>query len=231
MVSLLGFGLVIPQAVMTFPLLSVSFCQLPNLPTAVAEAFGALMIPAATIPTDAITVMMPVPIFILRSSSLEVASAGEATRGVLTGSVAGQPERSPSTWDEAPVRGRGRCAPGGVPSTSVPSRRTGLCLRAFRMRGECPCRGGSLVSGRSALGSTQCNPGAAWHDIVDDQNIRGGKVARSLASAPRPRPDRPGVRASTGRGGARPRREHVGRAPQPPVPARPPGVALPPPDD
>src|SRR6266542_2905979 len=43
---------------------------------------------------------------------------------------------------------------------------------------------------------------------------------RPRAAAPRPRPDRPGVRAAVGRRGARPRREHVGRAPQPRVPAR-----------
>src|SRR2546428_181458 len=41
--------------------------------------------------------------------------------------------------------------------------------------------------------------------------------ARPRAAAPRPRPDRPGVRAAAGRRGARPRRAHVGRAPQPRV--------------
>ena len=44
--------------------------------------------------------------------------------------------------------------------------------------------------------------------------------ARPRPAAPRPRPDRPGVRPAAGRRGARPRRAHVGRAPQPPVPAR-----------
>src|SRR5207244_1884478 len=49
---------------------------------------------------------------------------------------------------------------------------------------------------------------------------RGAAPARPRAAAPRPRPDRPGVRAAAGRRGARPRRAHVGRALQPPVPAR-----------
>ena len=59
----------------------------------------------------------------------------------------------------------------------------------------------------------------------------GAAPARPRAAAPRPRPDRPGVRAAAGRRGARPRRAHVGRAPQPPVPARLRRVAVQLPDD
>src|SRR5919198_3594112 len=60
-----------------------------------------------------------------------------------------------------------------------------------------------------------------WHDLAGGQQTRhGGAPARPRAAAPRPRPDRPGVRAAAGRRGARPRRAHVGRAPQPRVPAR-----------
>ena len=46
---------------------------------------------------------------------------------------------------------------------------------------------------------------------------RGAAPARPRAAAPRPRPDRPRVRGAARRRGARPRREHVRRAPQPPV--------------
>ncbi len=71
-----------------------------------------------------------------------------------------------------------------------------------------------------------------WHDFVGDQQIRRGAAsARPRAAAPRPRPNRPGVRAAAGRRGARPRREHVGRAPQPRVPARLRRVAVQLPDD
>ena len=49
---------------------------------------------------------------------------------------------------------------------------------------------------------------------------RGAAPERPRAAAPRPGPDRPGVRPAAGRRGAGPRRAHVGRAPQPPVPAR-----------
>src|SRR5450631_2696882 len=74
--------------------------------------------------------------------------------------------------------------------------------------------------------------GATWHDLADDQQIRRGAApARPRAAAPRPRPDRSGVRAAAGRRGARPRRAHVGRAPQPRVPARLWRVALRLPDD
>src|SRR5437870_4184380 len=67
----------------------------------------------------------------------------------------------------------------------------------------------------------QEGPGATWHDFAGDQQTRRGAApARPRAAAPRPRPDRPGVRAAAGRRGARPRRAHVGRALQPPVPAR-----------
>ena len=65
----------------------------------------------------------------------------------------------------------------------------------------------------------------------DQQTRRDAAPARPRAAAPRPRPDRPGVRAAAGRRGARPRRAHVGRAPQPPVPARLRRVAVQLPDD
>jgi hypothetical protein len=69
--------------------------------------------------------------------------------------------------------------------------------------------------------ATLGNSGATWHDLAGDQQTRRGAApARPHAAAPRSRPDRPGVRAAAGRRGARPRRAHVGRAPQPPVPAR-----------
>src|SRR5829696_910684 len=60
-----------------------------------------------------------------------------------------------------------------------------------------------------------------WHHRAGDQQTRRGPgAARPRAAAARPRPDRPGVRPAAGRRGARPRRAHVGRASQPPVPAR-----------
>src|SRR5437016_11884253 len=60
-----------------------------------------------------------------------------------------------------------------------------------------------------------------WHDLAGDQQThRGAAPARPRAATPRPRPDRPGVRAAAGRRGARPRRAHVGRAPQPRVSPR-----------
>src|SRR4029453_13339606 len=63
------------------------------------------------------------------------------------------------------------------------------------------------------------NSGATWHDLAGDQQTRRGTApARPRAAAPRARPDRPGVRPAAGRRGAGPRRPHVGRAPQPPVP-------------
>ncbi len=68
---------------------------------------------------------------------------------------------------------------------------------------------------RSAAGSTR-SATRSWHDLAGDQQTRRGAApARPRAAAPRPRPDRPGVRAAAGRRGARPRRAHVGRAPQP----------------
>ena len=79
-----------------------------------------------------------------------------------------------------------------------------------------------------ALGTS----GATWHDRAGDQQTRRGAApARPRAAAPGPRPDRPGVRAAAGRRGARPRRAHVGRAPQPRVPARVRRVAVLLPDD
>ncbi len=54
---------------------------------------------------------------------------------------------------------------------------------------------------------------AMWQDLAGDEQTRcGAALARPRAAAPRPRPDRPGVRAAAGRRGARPRRVHVGRA-------------------
>src|SRR5688572_2605134 len=74
--------------------------------------------------------------------------------------------------------------------------------------------------------------GATWHDFAGDQQTRRGAAPeRPRAAAPRSRPDRPGVRAAAGRRGARPRRAHVGRAPQPPVPPRLRRVAVRLPDD
>src|SRR4051794_26925240 len=71
-----------------------------------------------------------------------------------------------------------------------------------------------------------------WHNFARDQQIRrGAAAAGSGAAATRSRPDRPGVRGAAGRGGTRPQREHVGRAPQPPVPARVRRVAVRVPDD
>src|SRR4051794_32488803 len=62
---------------------------------------------------------------------------------------------------------------------------------------------------------------ATWHDLAGDQQTRrGAAAARPRAAAPGAGPDRPGVRAAAGRRGTRPRRTHVGRAPQPRVPAR-----------
>src|SRR6185437_8593150 len=66
----------------------------------------------------------------------------------------------------------------------------------------------------------------SWGDgarikYTGDQQIRRGPApARPRAATPRPRPDRPGVRTAAGRRGARPRRKHVSRAPQPRVPGR-----------
>src|SRR5680860_1529076 len=73
------------------------------------------------------------------------------------------------------------------------------------------------ITPRHPLGTS----GATWHDVSgDEQTRRGAAPARPRAAAPRPRPDRPGVRTAAGRRGARSRRAHVGRAPQPPVPSR-----------
>ena len=91
--------------------------------------------------------------------------------------------------------------------------------------GPARARGGG---GGGGLGTS----GATWHDLAGDQQTRRGAApARPRAAAPRPRPDRPGVRAAAGRRGARPRRAHVGRAPQPRVPARLRRVAVRLPDD
>jgi hypothetical protein len=86
-------------------------------------------------------------------------------------------------------------------------------------------RGSHAVEHQSQLGSrtpaTLGNSGAMWHNLAGDQQIRSGAApARPRAATPCARPDRPGVRAAAGRRGARPRRAHVGRALQPPVPAR-----------
>src|SRR5688572_21904165 len=63
--------------------------------------------------------------------------------------------------------------------------------------------------------------GATWHDFAGDQQTRRGAAPeRPRAAAPRPRPDRPGVRAAARRRGTRPGRAHVGRAPESRVPDR-----------
>src|SRR3984893_18297576 len=73
---------------------------------------------------------------------------------------------------------------------------------------------------------------AATSDRAGDQHTRRRTApARPRAAAPRSRPDGPGVRAAAGRRGSRPRREHFGRAPQPPVPAGLRRVAIQLPDD
>ena len=78
--------------------------------------------------------------------------------------------------------------------------------------------------GATVRSRAMCHP--TW-----TRHSRGAAPARPRAAAPRPGPDRPGVRAAAGRRGARPRRAHVGRAPQPPVPARLRRVAVQLPDD
>ena len=82
------------------------------------------------------------------------------------------------------------------------------------------------------------NPSAArglrwrWHDLTGDQHSRRSAApSRPRPPAPRPRPNGPRVRAAAGRRGARPRCAHVGRAPQPRVPARVRRVAVLLPDD
>ena len=61
----------------------------------------------------------------------------------------------------------------------------------------------------------------ATYDLGCDQQTRlGAAPARPRDPAPRPRPDRPGVRPAAGRRSARPRRPHVRRAPEPRVQAR-----------
>ena len=62
---------------------------------------------------------------------------------------------------------------------------------------------------------------ASWHDRARDRQAGRGAAPRGpRAAAPRPRPDRSGVRAAARRRGAGPRRAHVGGPPQPPVPPR-----------
>src|SRR6266540_386492 len=88
---------------------------------------------------------------------------------------------------------------------------------------------GSTGSSRHSSCSTYSR---MWHDLAGGQQTgRSAAPERPRTAAPRPRPDRPGVRAAAGRRGARPRRAHVGRAPQPPVPARLRRVAVRLPDD
>ena len=79
----------------------------------------------------------------------------------------------------------------------------------------------ALNTAQSWMEITLTKQDSRCHDLGDDQHSRDGAApARPRAAAPRPRPDRPGVRAAAGRRGARPRRAHVGRAPEPRVPAR-----------
>src|SRR4029077_12658764 len=73
---------------------------------------------------------------------------------------------------------------------------------------------------------------ARWQDRArDEQTRRSAAPARPRAAAPHSRSDRPGVRGAAGGRGAPPRRAHVGRPPQPPVPARLRRVAVLLPDD
>src|ERR1700693_251226 len=74
MVSLLGLRSAMPHAAMVTapPFASCSFCQAPNFATCgSADAAGAPMITAAATAMDAAAAMMPVPIFMTRSYSLE----------------------------------------------------------------------------------------------------------------------------------------------------------------
>jgi hypothetical protein len=73
---------------------------------------------------------------------------------------------------------------------------------------------------------------AAWHHRRHGwERVGGGATSRPGPTAPGAGPDGPGVRAAARRRGARPRRAHVGRAPQPRVQEGLRRVAVPVPDD
>jgi hypothetical protein len=79
----------------------------------------------------------------------------------------------------------------------------------------------TLGAATAFLHATEPALRAEWIKFSGDQHTgRGAAPARSRAVAPCPGPDRPGVRAAAGCRGARARRSHVCRAPQPRVPAR-----------
>src|SRR6266567_5440258 len=90
---------------------------------------------------------------------------------------------------------------------------------------------GGVVRGPGHGTGLGSDGGATYDRACDQQTRRGAASARPCAAAPGPRPDRPGVRTAAGRRGARPRRAHVGRAPQPRVQARLRRVAIQLPDD
>src|SRR5260370_26652522 len=90
---------------------------------------------------------------------------------------------------------------------------------------------GGVVRGPGRGTGLGIDGGATYDRACDQQTRRGAASARPCAAAPGPRPDRPGVRTAAGRRGARPRRAHVGRAPQPRVQARLRRVAVQLPDD
>ena len=98
-----------------------------------------------------------------------------------------------------------RCAP----ATRTPSASRGATSRSRRARAPARWRRRAVEPLRRLAKSAR-----------DRQPRRGAAPARPRLAAPRPRPDRPRVRAAARRRGARPRRAHVGRAPQPPVQAR-----------
>src|SRR3954470_16086669 len=121
---------------------------------------------------------------------------------------------------------RSRPGPGAIPPAQArPGRRRELRATLGNGSGgeqlRCNVRCGCMCAGRRSRVTAAPLVLAMWHGLADDQQTRrNASPVRSRAAAPRPRPDRPGLRAAAGRRGARPRRAHVGRAPQPRVPAR-----------
>src|SRR6266699_279868 len=135
-----------------------------------------------------------------------------------------------------------------------PSRRPAACCWTAPPSPAPACAAASLLTTANAWSSDgpteslspwwTCGRGVGWdasgarqlrrtlYDLACDRQTRlGAAPERPREAAPRPRPDRPGVRAAAGRRGARPRRAHVGRAPEPRVPARLRRVAVRLPDD
>src|SRR6266567_3688620 len=121
-----------------------------------------------------------------------------------------------------------------------PPRRPAACCWTAPPSPAPACAAASLLTTANAWSSDgpteslspwwTCGRGVGWdasgarqlrrtlYDLACDRQTRlGAAPERPRAAAPRPRPDRPGVRAAAGRRGARPRRAHVGRAPQPRV--------------